>query len=301
MIGPYNTPIAFRTALEARLRNISQSRGTDLQRLQRRVAFERLLARLFAQNNPPWLLKGGCALELRLEDRARSTRDLDISIPDPVCLQVLARVGEDTSCAQAVYELLQQAAEQDLGDGFEFLIGQLEEMQTGAPRGGGRCHINARLAGRTFVEFNLDIGLGDVVLGQSDWVEGSGLLAFAGIPAARVALYPIPQQFAEKAHAYSLPRQNRENTRVKDLADLVLLIHIEQPEVEQVKQALRATFETRNTHPLPTALPEPPQTWAEPYADLARELELPALTLQEAYEYLNTFWHKLGLGQANES
>ena len=35
MIGPYDTPHAFRTALEARLRNIAQSRGTDLQRLRR--------------------------------------------------------------------------------------------------------------------------------------------------------------------------------------------------------------------------------------------------------------------------
>ena len=47
MIGPYDTPQAFRAALEARLRNIAQQQGTDLQRLQRRVAFERLLGRLF--------------------------------------------------------------------------------------------------------------------------------------------------------------------------------------------------------------------------------------------------------------
>lgn len=73
MIGPYGGPQAFRTALEARLKNIAHGHGTDLQRLQRRVAFERLLARLFAQDDPPWLLKGGYALELRLADRARST------------------------------------------------------------------------------------------------------------------------------------------------------------------------------------------------------------------------------------
>ncbi|MFQ5340904.1 MAG: hypothetical protein ACE5F6_05095 [Anaerolineae bacterium] len=73
MIGPYDTPYAFRAALEARLRNIAQEHGTDLQRLRRRVAFDRLLARLFAQEDPPWLLKGGFALEMRLKDRARST------------------------------------------------------------------------------------------------------------------------------------------------------------------------------------------------------------------------------------
>jgi hypothetical protein len=301
LIGPYDTPLAFRAALKDRLRTIALNRGTDLQRLQRRVAFERLLARLFAQDDPPWLLKGGCALELRLEDRARTTLDLDLAVPDPACLQLLTMVGEGVSCVQAVYELLQQAAEQDLDDGFEFLIGQLKEAQTGAPRGGGRCPVDARLAGQTFVQFHLDIGLGDAVLDQSDWVEGSGLLAFAGIPAARIALYPITQQFAEKVHAYSLPRQDRENTRVKDLVDLVLLIHIGQLESERVKQALRATFETRNTHPLPTSLPEPPQTWAESYAALAQDLGLPTKTLQEAHVYLDTFWQKWELGRLDES
>lgn len=61
MIGSYDTPQAFRAALEARLRNIAQQEGTDLQRLQRRVAFERLLARLFVGDAPPWMLKGGYA------------------------------------------------------------------------------------------------------------------------------------------------------------------------------------------------------------------------------------------------
>ena len=70
MIGPYETPFAFRMALEERLRNASLRQGTDLQRLRRRIAFERLLARLFADEKPPWLLKGGYALELRLAYRS---------------------------------------------------------------------------------------------------------------------------------------------------------------------------------------------------------------------------------------
>ena len=35
MIGPYDTPQAFRVALEARLRSIAHQEGTDLQRLER--------------------------------------------------------------------------------------------------------------------------------------------------------------------------------------------------------------------------------------------------------------------------
>ena len=33
MTGPYDTPQAFRTALQSRLRNVARQRGTDLQRL----------------------------------------------------------------------------------------------------------------------------------------------------------------------------------------------------------------------------------------------------------------------------
>ena len=301
MIGPYETPQAFRAALGARLRNIAQSRGTDLQRLQRRVAFERLLARLFAQDNPPWVLKGGYALELRLADRARSTLDLDLSVPKPVRLQSPIVAGDDVSRMHVVYEHLQQAAERDLNDGFEFMIGRPKEEPIGAPGGGVRCSVEARLAGRTFAKFHLDVGLGDAVLGQPDQVEGSALLSFAGIPAAHVALYPVAQQFAEKVHAYTFPWKDRDNTRVKDLVDLVLLVHSGLLEPERVRRALRATFEMRGTHPLVSRLPEAPQDWTEPYAVLAQELELPALTLQEAHAYLDNYWQRWKLGQSSES
>lgn len=301
MIGPYATPQAFRTALEARLRNLAQSRGTDLQRLQRRVSFERLLARLFIQDDPPWFLKGGYALELRLKDQARSTVDVDISVPETVCIQFLNEMGRDVSCVEAVYAHLQEAAASDLGDGFEFLIGRLQEEHTGAPRGGARCSVEARMAGRTFTRFHLDVGLGDFVLDQPDWVEGSALLAFAGISPVQVALYPVAQQFAEKVHAYTFPWHDRDNTRVKDLIDLVLLVGTDLPDPGRIRCALRATFETRDTHPIPARLPEPPPSWAEPYAALARELELPASTLQEAYAYLDAWWDRWGLGQRGQS
>jgi hypothetical protein len=301
LIGPYETPQAFRKALEDRLRNIAQERGIDLQRLQRHVAFERMLARLFAQDDPPWLLKGGYALELHLAGQARSTLDLDLSVPDPGRFQPPTSTGQRASITRAVYEQLQQAVERDLGDGFEFLIGYPREEQAGAPGGGGRCPVEARLAGRPFALFHLDIGLGDAMLDQPDWVAGSPLLDFAGIPAARVALYPPAQQFAEKVHAYTFPWQDRKNTRVKDLVDLVLLIDSGLLEPDRVKRALEATFETRKTHPLPPRLPEPQPTWEESYADLAQELRLSALTLHAAYAHLDTYWQRWGLGRGEEA
>jgi len=287
VIGRYTTPQAFRVALEVRLRDIALSRGADLQRLQRRVAFERLLARLFTQPDPPWLLKGGYALELRLQDRARSTLDLDISVPAP---EHLTAAAGSASRVEAAHECLQQAAECDLNDGFEFLVGRPVQMRAGAPQGSIRCHVEARLAGRVFAKFRLDVGLGDVVLGQPDWAEGNIRLDFAGIPMVRLALYPANQQFAEKIHAYTFPWRDRDNTRVKDLVDLVLLAHSGLLDPANLRRALRATFEARSTHPLPARLPEPPPDWAEPYAALAREIGLPVPTLQEAYAWLDTQW-----------
>ena len=295
MIGPYKTPQAFRMALETRLRDIAQQQGSDLQRLRRRVAFDQLLARLFVDEDPLWLLKGGYALELLLADGARSTRDLDLSVPDPDRLLLAAKVGEERPRAIMVHEPLQIAAERDLGDGFQFLNQRPRREQAGAPGGGICCAVVARLAGRTFARFRLDVGLGDAVLGEPEWAEGSHLLAFADLPTARAALYPMEQQSAEKVHAYTFPWQDRDNTRVKDLVDLVLLAHSGRLDPVRVRQSLMATFRTRQTHPLASELPEPPGDWAESYTALAQELGLPALTLHEAHVYLGTYWRKWGL------
>ena len=58
---PEATAGAFRDALETRLLERSSRDDTDLQRLRRQVAFDRLLARMFGQPNQlrdGWILKG---------------------------------------------------------------------------------------------------------------------------------------------------------------------------------------------------------------------------------------------------
>ena len=301
MIGPYDTPFAFRMALEERLRNTSQREGIDLLRLRRRVAFERLLARLFAETEPPWLLKGGYALELRLAYQARSTRDLDLSVPEPERLHLPSEAGISQERADKLHEYLQLAAERDLGDGFRFLIRAPRGELTGAPGGGVRCGVEARLAGRIFAQFHVDVGLGDPMLGEPAWVDGGPLLDFAGIPAVRIPVVPAAQQFAEKIHAYTFPWQDRDNTRVKDLVDLVLLVHAGLLEAAQVREALQVTFRLRATHPLTAELPKPPEAWSESFRALASELGLPVQDLEQAHAYLSAFWGRHGLGQVQES
>ena len=51
------------------------------------------------------------------------------------------------------------------------------------------------------------------------------LLAFAGIASLRFPVYPVTQHLAEKLHAYSMARE-RENTRTKDLVDIVVMCRV---------------------------------------------------------------------------
>lgn len=75
----YKTPAALRRALEDRLLASVRRDAGDIQRLRRQAAFDRLLCRLFHEPNAPWLLKGGYAMELRIQ-AARTTRDIDLAI-----------------------------------------------------------------------------------------------------------------------------------------------------------------------------------------------------------------------------
>ena len=132
----YATAGAFRRALEERLKTTSMREQTDLNRVRRQVSFDRLLARLFRDAAPPWLLKGGYALELRYK-AARSTVDIDLTVQS-----IAVSAGEDQN--QIVREMLQNAADVSFGDWFEFTFGALILDLTAAPYCGAACPVEAR-------------------------------------------------------------------------------------------------------------------------------------------------------------
>jgi len=143
-----------------------------------------------------------------------------------------------------------------------------------APSGGARFPVEARMDERIFARFHLDTGIGDVVIEPLETISCRDWLGFAGIETARVRMIAREQQFAEKVHAYTLPRQPA-NSRVKDLVDLALLAGLGKLNQRRIQDALRLTFERRKTHDLPTLLPSPPADWQIPFQALARECGLP--------------------------
>jgi hypothetical protein len=266
----YASAAAFRQALEARLVALSRGGGVSLVRLRKSVAFDRLLARLFAVAPDRWMLKGGLALDYRLGAKARTTMDIDLAGPD----------GEDAATAD-----LLATGELDLGDHFSFAIertGRLDQLVEGSAV---RYHVQADLAGRLFEEFLLDVGFDFPAGWEPETLHGPDLLSFADIAPVEAPSLPLDLQIAEKVHAYTrgYGQSGIASTRVKDLVDLALIASASPVNADRLSRALQETFGRRARHELPGALPRPPADWRVPYARMALDVGLPA-ELARGYE-----------------
>jgi predicted nucleotidyltransferase component of viral defense system len=205
------------------------------------------------------VLKGAFALELRLGLRTRTTKDID-----------LARADDE----EAATEHLNAATAIDLGDFFDFEVRRTPALDDAAGFRAVRYTVRADLAGRRFEQFPVDVALSESSSIQPEPLFAANSLEFAEVAALQLLVVALEQHVAEKLHAYTgtFGPDGRESTRVKDLADLVLIGELAELDAERLSRALATTFEGRASQPLPNVLPSPPRSWARPYAELAREV-----------------------------
>jgi hypothetical protein len=251
----YASAVAFRAALEQRLKQDADGDGARLMRLRKRVAYDRLLVRLEAVASGRWLLKGAYALDLRMGDRSRTTMDVDI---------------EWQADADEAHEALLDASQHDAGDYFVF---EVERTPRTPDQLGGSVRFNvlASLGGRLFERFVLDVGFRRK---RSEPVERVALpddLAFAGVGSAEIGAIPVELQIAEKLHAYTRTfGASRKSSRAKDLVDLVLIAQSLPVGAVELREAIDEIFAERGTHDKPSILPRPPAEWAPPYRAMAQ-------------------------------
>lgn len=272
----YATPAAFKAALDQRLRQVAGA-GADITRRRQLLVFDRYLARLARVLGEAATLKGGLALEVRLE-RARTTRDIDLRL---------------AGSPEGLLDRLQEAGRLDLGDFMRFEVRadarHPDIAGPGVQYEGQRFRGECRLAGMLYGQaFGVDVAFGDPMLGDPELMRGDDLLAFAGIEPAPMRLYPVETHVAEKLHAYTLPRPTT-STRVKDLPDLALLGQAGDRDAFRMRAGIRQTFAYRGTHTAPTRLPDPPASWERPYAEMAEEDSLPWPTLAAVTEAARAF------------
>jgi hypothetical protein len=274
----YNSPEAFKQALEQRLKSTA-SAGTDFTRKRQLLVFDRFLARVVDVLGDAATLKGGLVLEMRLE-RARTTKDVDLRL---------------TGASDQVLEKLQEAGRRALGDFMTFEVvpdsDHPDIQNDGMKYDGFRFRAECKLAGKIYGQsFGVDVAFGDPIFGEPEIVVTDDVLAFAGIAPPSLKVYPLETHLAEKLHAYTMPRQ-RPNTRVKDLPDIALLATLRAHDAERLRSAMKQTFAFRGTHDLPSAVPVSPESWQTPYAAMARADQLPWPTLdavtKAAQEFLD--------------
>lgn len=284
MSKQYGTSTAFRTALEERLKNFSKKHGMDVQKLRKQVVFDRLLCRLFKAQPGNVFLKGGYSMELRIQ-KARTTKDIDLVL-------MAKTLGKQEMQDQEIFNLLQEAARKDLNDFFVFLVGSPTLDLEAVPYGGSRFPIEAHLDGRLFTRFPMDVVVSSLVLDPIEEISSQNWLEFAGIETMLFPTISREQQFAEKLHAYTLPRDENENSRVKDVIDLLLLIRSGVLQADFLTTAIGKIFEYRGTHALPNNLETPPSNWDSKFSRLAKEcgIEIP---LDAAFDELRTFFNQI--------
>ncbi len=155
---PYATVAAFDTALRARLKSLANERRS-VQDLRKAVAFDRLLARLQIAAPESWLLKGGVALEYRLE-KARATMDVDLT----------SRVALND-----LHDALVAAAALPLGDYFNLRIGARSKPV--ADSESYRFEVDVLYEnGALFEKLRVDVGFADPWIGEPQILSGQPLL-----------------------------------------------------------------------------------------------------------------------------
>lgn len=208
-----------------------------------------------------FLIKGGMACELRFQDKARATRDLDALFHGS-----LDDLLKDFDAAFAAPF-----------SGFSFTY-----TDPGAIRetGSYRCDIRLQYKGRRWGTLRVEVSPPEGEAREFDAVPALSITQFGLMGPEFVACLSLRYQIAQKLHACTERFDDRENERAHDLIDLLLMRELVEDYV-RVKQACVETFDGRRTHGWPpTAEVEP--NWRDVYPALAAELDFPIFDVDEA-------------------
>jgi hypothetical protein len=216
-----------------------------------------MLERAAAGNHPHFIIKGGVALELRLRDRARATKDIDVVLQHP-----------EADLATT----LERALTGDPYQGFSF---RRKREPLVLDNGVVNMEFAVSYRGGTWASITVDIARAEPGESEIEWLQAIPLAdAFGVTGPAELPCLPLRFHIAQKLHGMTLPpRPGRRNERFRDLIDLLLMETLV-TDYEGLREACEAVVRTRGTHSWPPSL-DMPAHWIEPVTRLTQELNLP--------------------------
>ena len=213
-------------SVQSRLMRTAKELGVDPNLILTRYAAERLLYRLSrSEYGERFVLKGAMLLVAWLGDMIRPTRDID--------LLGLGDLG-DTALMKMFAGIAVTAVEPD-GIVFDPATVTLSRIREEDAYGGRRVLLNGHL-GPARLRVQVDIGLGDSVYPDPEWIEYPSLLEFSR---PKLKSYRPETAIAEKLHAMVM--LGSKNSRMRDFFDIRALAQLEPFDGKCLAGAVRAT------------------------------------------------------------
>lgn len=218
-------------SVHQKLYNRARESGEDFNLLLIRFANERWLYRLsVSEYKNGFLLKGASLFSLWFNAPHRPTRDVDL-------------LGFGSSEISDIEKVFRDICNVETEDGLIFKADTVKgaEIKEGQEYHGVRI-LFAAFLGKARINLQVDVGFGDAVTPEPETINFPTVLDF---PAPSLQAYPKETVVAEKFEA--MVKLGMLNSRMKDFWDLRVLIHEFEFGGRQLQQAIRATFERRQT------------------------------------------------------
>lgn len=232
-------PVNLAASVRQKLLNLARAEQRIFDVVLVAFGLERLIYRLsVSPHQEKFVLKGGMLVTLWTIDQSRFTRDVDF-------------LGFGPSDEETLIEIFREMLAIEAGDGLVFDIGALTAtpIRDDQVYGGMRLKTTASL-GKTIIPITIDIGFGDALPVPAFTINYPSLLDF---PDATIRAYSPATVMAEKFQA--VIALGIVNGRMKDFYDLWAIPQSQDIDEAELAQALRATFERRET-PIPLERPD---------------------------------------------
>ena len=280
----YGSPAAFRRALTDKLRSKAETSRWTLAQLQRQMAYDRLLERLYLVDEG-WVVKGATALLAR-----------DIGVRATIDIDVYRAAARDVAEAD-----LRAAAAKDIGDWFAFELGAARSVADAAAAG-MRLPVAAYIGTTVWASFHFDLVGSDLrMTGEPESVPPLARVVMPDVEQHGYRAYPLVDHIADKVAAmFELHGEaGRPSTRYKDLVDIVAIVISASVDAGPQLTALRSEAARRGIT-LPARLSVPDRAlWERGYAAEAGRSLLPtAHTLDDAVATVTPFLDPLLDGSA---
>jgi len=273
--------MAFRRALTDKLKALAETSRWNLAQLQRQMAYDRFLERLYLVDDG-WVVKGATALLAR-EIGVRATIDVDIY------RAVERQVAEAD---------ISRAADLDIGDWFRFDMGPARAHSDGAA--GVRFPMTAYVGATEWAQFHIDL-VGSILhmTGEPEEMPALARVVMPDVAQHGYRVYPLVDHVADKVAAMIERHGDRPSTRFKDLVDLVAIITAASIDADLQRTAMQSEAARRGIN-LPDHFDVPDRSlWETGYESEAQRSLLPlAQTLDEALAIVRPFIDALFDGTA---